>query len=235
MIKAMLKNIIATIIMCSFAFTAHITSANNIEPINFNHSNTGITFKKSKDFTQGIIDIKDCHASKTFNFKVSLNPGEKLITARELLGEDCDTGEVFIVDSHNFIKKIIEKPWAKDSNNISIPTYFNISGNILSQFISHSCDNSFPIEADPNLWEITMCAGAIALVIGGIALPAVKILKIKKAIKIAGGLSVFAKLCIGILMGAKDAIAAVELLGPIVLEAIQTLLGIDGIMKNCRF
>lgn len=232
-----MKKIISSVLILTFLLgTGNIsTHANTIEPYNFDYTNSGVFFTKTDNSTKGIININSCNANKLFNFKFNLNPGETLITAKELLGDDCDTGEVFVIDAYKNIKQIIEKPWAIDANGKKIPTYFNVSGNILTQTVNHSCEDSFPITADPNAWQITMCVAHISQVLLTTLLPVGTILQIKRAIKIAGGLSVFAQLVIGIAMGAADKLAVAMALGPVVLDAILALTGIDGIIQNCTW
>lgn len=209
------------------------TYASTIEPYNFDYTNSNFTITKTDNSTKGIININNCNANKLFNFKFNLNPDETLVTAKELLGEDCDTGEVFVIDAHKKIKQIIKKPWAIDTKGKEIPTYFNVSGNILTQTVNHSCSDSFPITADPNAWQITVCVASIVTALTSIAIPVAKIVKIKKAIKIVGGFSVFAQMCIGLVLGTHSLENIAIAFGPLVVEAFTTILGIDGIIKNC--
>ena len=232
-----MKKLVASIL--SFALVVGLgdksTYASTFEPVEFDYANSDINIMRTDKGEKGIFTLNNCNASKLFNFKFNLNPGESLVTARDYLGEEYDTGEVYIVDSNNVIKRIIEKPWAIDSTGKKIPTYFNVSGNILTQTVNHSCEDSFPITADPNAWQITMCIANISQALLGTLLPIGKILQIKKAIKIAGGLSVFAKLVIAIAMGAADKVAVAMAFGPLVIEAIMVLTGIDSVIKNCTW
>ncbi len=50
-----------------------------------------------------MIDIR----SNNSDLNIKLKPGEKFVTAKELLGEEFDTGEVFVINSDNMITKII--------------------------------------------------------------------------------------------------------------------------------
>lgn len=231
-----MKKIISSVLILTFLLgTSNIsTHATTIEPYDFDYMNSDVTFTKTESSTKGIININSCKANKLFNFKFNLNPGETLITAKELLGDDCDTGEVFVIDAYKNIKQIIEKPWAIDANGKKIPTYFNVSGNILTQTVDHSCEDSFPITADPNAWQITRCAGAIAGLIISIGMPIAKIMAIKRGIKIAGGLQIFARLLIGLLTK-KMTLKDIGAYGPIVMQAIGILTGIGDVVENCTW
>lgn len=230
-----MKKIISSVLILTFLLgTGNIsTHANTIEPYNFDYTNSDVFFTKTDNSTKGIININSCNANKLFNFKFNLNPGERLITAKELLGDDCDTGEVFVIDAYKNIKQIIEKPWAIDANGKKIPTYFNVSGNILTQTVNHSCEDSFPITADPNAWQITCCVASIATLLVSALVPAANIVQIKKAIKIVGGLSVFAQLVVGLVIGTHSLATIIKAFGPLVGAAAMAILGVDSIMKNC--
>ena len=212
-----------------------LTYASDFEPYDFDYKNADITMTKTDERSNGIFTINNCNASKLFNFKFNLNPGESLVTARDYLGEEFDTGEAFVVDENNIIRQIIDKPWAFDAEGNKIPTYFNVTENILTQTVDHSCNDSFPITADPNAWQITMCVAQISQVLLTTLLPIGKVLQIKRSIKIVGGLSVFAQLLIGIAMGAADKLAVAMAFGPMVLDAILTLTGIGGIIQSCTW
>ena len=211
----------------------NLTYASNIEPYNFDYKNSDVTITQTNGNSKGVFTINNCNASKFYKFKFNLNPGESLITARDYLGEDFDTGEVFVIDAYNKIKQVINKPWAIDSNGSEILTYFNVSENILTQTVEHSCNNSFPITADPNAWQVTVCIASIGGVLASLVVPAAKIIQIKKAIKIVGGLSVFAQMLIGLIVGTHSLTTIAIAFGPLVVQAFTTILGIDGIMKNC--
>ena len=103
---------------------------------------------------------------------------------------------------------------------------------MLTQTVNHTCDNTFPITADPDAWQVTMCAASISGFIISIGMPVAKIVAIKKGIKFAGGLTIFAQLLIGLLTQ-KMTFADIGVYGPYVMDALFILTGIDSIMKNC--
>lgn len=231
------KKLIASILV--FAFIGGrcngLTLARDFEPYKFDSKSGDVTVTQSADGTKGIFTINNCNASKLFSFKFNLNPGESLVTARDYLGEEFDTGEAFVVDENNVIKKIIDKPWAIDAKGNKIPTHFNATANILTQTVDYSCNDSFPITADPNAWQITMCIAQISTVLLSAALPIAKIVQIKRAIQIAGGLSIFAQLLIGLIMGTANAATILTAFGPVVLNALLILTGIGGIIEKCKW
>ena len=59
--------------------------------------------------------------------------------------------------------------------------------NIFIQHIDFDENTAFPVVADPSFWQVTKCAGTVLWVIGTTIFTAAKIVKIKKAIKAAGG------------------------------------------------
>lgn len=82
-------------------------------------------------------------------------------------------------------------------------------------------------------WDVTKCAASISAVLVSVALPVAHIVKIKQAIKIAGGLRIFAELVVAVIFGTKSFASITIALGPVVGEAIAIVLGIDGIITNC--
>lgn len=209
--------------------------ASHFEPYDFDYANSNVTTTHTDNTSNAVFTINNCNTSKLFKFKFNLNPGESLITARDYFRGNYDTGEAFVVDVSNAIKEIIDKPWAVDSAGKEISTYFNTNGNILTQTVKHSCDDSFPITADPNIWDVTKCVAAISFVLVSVAVPAAKIVQIKRGIEIAGGLSVFARLVVAVILGTKSLANVIAAMGPAVAEAISILLGIGEIQNNCKW
>ena len=140
-----------------------------------------------------LINIENNSAPKEYSFEYDLNEGERLVSSKELLGDDYDTGEVFVVDAKNNILNIIDAPWAEDANGNNIETYYKIDGQTLTQVIEFNEDTAFLVVADPSFWQVTKCAGTILWVIGTTIFTAAKIVKLKKAIKAAGGVRKAAK------------------------------------------
>ena len=139
------------------------------------------------------IIIDDANAQKDYSFEYNLDEGCKLVSAAEYLGDEYDTGEVYLVDNTNQIISIIDAPWAKDANGNELNTYYVIEGNKIVQHIDFDENTAFPVVADPSFWQVTKCAGTILWVIGTTIFTAAKIVKIKKAIKAAGGVRKAAK------------------------------------------
>lgn len=94
-------------------------------------------------------------------------------------------------------------------------------------------------------WDIARCAAAIALAVGGIALPAAKILKIKQIINAMGGVRNFGKAVIEVfklirgtpsLPGLAFGQAVFEVFknfGQIIVDLAAEVLGIHAIITFC--
>lgn len=178
------------------------TKVNGIKKINglttYNiNKDVNFQIKPTRNGFQSLININNLNAPKEFEFKVDLPKGSRLISAKDYLGKDGDTKEVFIVDSNNKITSIFSPAWAKDANNKDIPTYYKINGNKLIQVVEFNENSIFPIVADPNWWKVSKCAAAIVLAVGTAIVPVAKATKIKRYIKELGGVKEAAKVIIG--------------------------------------
>lgn len=180
------------------------------------------------------ITIADSTASKEYEFAYDLPDGYKLVTAANYLGDEYDTGEVYIVDTDNIITTIIDPAWAKDANGSDIETYYKVNGNKLIQVVNFDEDTAFPVVADPSAWKIGMCIANIAAFIAGYAFPISKIMKAKRYIKALGGLKTAATLLIKY-----SSITAIEraAIGKATRDALGglflTFVGVDGIRGYC--
>lgn len=180
------------------------------------------------------ITIADSTASKEYEFTYDLPDGYKLVTAANYLGEEYDTGEVYIIDKDNIITTIIDPAWAKDANGSDIETYYKVNGNKLIQVVNFDEDTAFPVVADPSAWKIGMCIANIAAFIAGYAFPIAKIMKAKQYIKALGGLKTAATLLMKY-----SSITAIEraAIGKATRDALGglflTFVGVDGIRGYC--
>ncbi|MFC4619207.1 hypothetical protein ACFO4N_10825 [Camelliibacillus cellulosilyticus] len=156
--------------------------------------NVGLAVQPTEDGVRNLINIKDKTAPKIYKFDIDVPEGSRLVKAVDYLGEEFDTGEVFIVDSNNIITSVFTPAWAEDADGSSIPTHYEVEGNTLIQVVDFNENNVFPIVADPNWFKIAACAGAIAWFIGSTIFTAAKIIKVKKYIKALGGVANAAKL-----------------------------------------
>ncbi|MDQ5984205.1 MAG: hypothetical protein RUMPE_01245 [Eubacteriales bacterium SKADARSKE-1] len=213
--------------------TGIIASADLVEPQKFDHTNANYTItKKNNGNEQLIFSINNCEASKEYDFKIPLKSGERLVPSKNLLG--FDTGEALIMSGDSVVG-IIDAPWAISANGTSIPTYYKFNGNTLTQVISHTCDDAFPITADPSVWQITMCAVYITSTIAGFALPIAKIIKIRKAIKAVGSIRLLASIIIGCMQKKVARDVLLKMGGKVLLEVVEMLTGLDGVKANCDF
>ncbi|CAN2254074.1 hypothetical protein [Bacillus vallismortis] len=165
----------------------------------FDHpkSSVGFGVQPTKDGVRNLIKIKNKKAPKEYKYDLELPKGSKLISAAEYLGEEFDTGEVFVVDSDNIVTSVFSPAWAKDANKDDIPSHFRVEGNSLIQVIDFNENTAFPVIADPDWAKIGACAAAITWFIGSNLFAAAKIIRVKKYIKELGGLKETAKLLAG--------------------------------------
>ena len=152
-----------------------------------------------------------------------------MVTAAEYLGEEYDTGEVFIINENNEIEYIIDAAWAKDGNGNSIPTYYEICDNKLTQVVDFDKNTVFPVVADAGAWQITKCVAAVSWLIGSTVFAASKITKIKKYIKALGGV----REAVMLMMGATSAAEKSTQIAKTVVSLAEVLLGVDTIINNC--
>ncbi|MGV1006667.1 MAG: hypothetical protein ACOYEV_18295 [Candidatus Nanopelagicales bacterium] len=142
-----------------------------------------------------------------------------------------ETGSVDITDADGSVIATAPVPWAHDADGGRVPTHFEIKGTTLTQVVDHVGGGfSYPIVADPALWQIVRCVAAIAWVIGTTVFMAAKLIKIRAFINSVGGLTQTAKL----LMGATTAHEKSVALGQGLAAVASALLGIDTVASNCR-
>jgi hypothetical protein len=64
-----------------------------------------------------LVQIDGAQASHEYTFTFHLQNGYQLITDKDYLGEEFDTGEVYVVNTQNQITSIISPAWARDQGN----------------------------------------------------------------------------------------------------------------------
>lgn len=132
----------------------------------------------------------------------------------------------------------VATPWAVDAAGAQVPTWFEVDGTSLVQVVDHrSGDFEYGITADPSLWKITKCVAAITVAIGSAVISVSKILKIKKIVSAAGGVTKAAKRVIKAL-GTRGSLsekakAGFKDLGVAVVAAAVVVLDIDQIQDQC--
>lgn len=176
--------------------TPEISKNGTITYTNETSEDANIALQPTKDGIRSLITINNSSASKEYTFVFNIPKSSKLITAKEYLGSEFDTKEVYVLNKDNIITSIIDPAWAKDANGSNVPTYYRVEGNKLIQVVEFTKNNAFPIVADPNWAKIAKCAGSIALALGSGLFLGAKLIKIKKYIKIIGGVKKTAKLLV---------------------------------------
>lgn len=170
------------------------------------------------------ITIADSTASKEYEFAYDLPDGYKLVTAANYLGEEYDTGEVYIVDKDNIITTIIDPAWAKDANGSDIETYYKVNGNKLIQVVNFDEDTAFPVVADPSAWQVAKCVATVGIFVIGNSILAAKAVKLIKSL---GGIKSAIALCYGATTAAEK--------GETVIKLLAILTGISSIQSSCKF
>lgn len=62
-----------------------------------------------------------------------------------------ENGSVTINDKDNQVSGVVDVPWAVDAQGKSVPTHYEVNGNVLTQVIEHNAgDYVYPITADPS-------------------------------------------------------------------------------------
>lgn len=96
------------------------------------------------------------------------------------------------------------------------------------------------VQALSGLWDAAKCVSAIAVAIGGVAIPAAKVLKIKQLIKAVGGVGKLVQKiteAFKLIRKGKSVSAAVKEIfsafGSTVIGIAAEVLGIDAIITNC--
>jgi hypothetical protein len=87
------------------------------------------------------INIKDSSAPKSYNFPMELQAGQRIIVNKD--------GSANVVNSNNESITTMLKPWARDSSNKELSTYYTIDNNILRQHITTDNMTKYPVKADP--------------------------------------------------------------------------------------
>ncbi len=196
------------------------------------------------------ICIADANAAKEYDFQFDLKEGQKLVTAADYLGEEYDTGEVYVVDDNEEIQYVIDPAWAKDANGDAVETHYEVSENTLTQVTNFDENTAFPVVADPTAWQVTRCAGAISWAVGSAIFSVAKLAKVKKYIKAMGGVKKSAKKYIAAIKSAKKQAqkegsknwrkylkrkSIASQFGSSLLGFASVVSGVDQIMNKCNF
>lgn len=205
------------------------------------------------DSVRALISISKGTAPHEYEFVFDLQNGEKLVSAKEYLGDEYDTGEVYVVDSDNRIVSVVDPAWAKDVNGNAISTHYEVRANSLVQIVDFNENTAFPVVADPTAWQVTKCAGAIAWVIGSTVFAVAKIAKIKKYIKALGGVKKSASKLISVIKKAqkiakKNKTSTINVLrkkkyskklwkgvSSTLVNFGSAVLGVDAVFEKCSF
>lgn len=100
------------------------------------------TAQQKSDGSVQIITMIESAASPTeYSFDLTLPQGAYLELTQDGSVIAYGAGGEFVAGVH--------KPWAVDANNEPVPTHFTITGNRLTQVVSHDQDDAFPVVADP--------------------------------------------------------------------------------------
>jgi hypothetical protein len=104
-----------------------------------------------------------------------------------------------------------------------------VEGNQLTQHINFDEHSIFPIVADPDWVKITLCAGALGLLVGSAVVVPAKLLKIKRYIQALGGLREAATLIVGATTFAEK----MQRGGQALIALCEEIIGIGAVKDNC--
>lgn len=90
--------------------------------------------------TRSQITIGSADAPKSYDFELDLPRGTRLVKQSD--------GSVFVTTSAGKVATVFAAPWAVDAKGRDVSTSFKISGNTLTQTVSHS-NAAYPVVADP--------------------------------------------------------------------------------------
>lgn len=132
------------IVSLPFADVAESQSVVEGEPVTFDNQNGSASVPVAREdgalqiFT--VIEVEKAPTRYTYN--VDVPTGGSSLTLLE-------NGGVVILNNDGGFEGVIDAPWAKDANGVSVPTHFEISGNELTQVVEHDGTQAYPIVADP--------------------------------------------------------------------------------------
>lgn len=99
-----------------------------------------------------------------------------------------EDGGLELVGDAGFLSAYIETPWAVDATGASLPTYFTVVGDVITQHVDTSTAE-FPVISDPSIWTVAECIGSVALILGFAAAKMTTLIaKIGKIIKASSSL-----------------------------------------------
>jgi len=108
---------------------------------------------------------------------------------------------------------------------------FTVDGNKVTKVVNFTENNVFPIVADPSWSKIGSCELSITYSLGSGLIVAAKINKIKKYIKLLGGVKESASLIVG--ASTSTTAERMEMGGTALVSLVAEITGIAAIHKNC--
>ncbi|MGK4007148.1 hypothetical protein WMF31_31285 [Sorangium sp. So ce1036] len=95
--------------------------------------------------------------------------------------------------------------------------------------VASSSSATASLERARDAWKVTRCAAAITVVIASVAVPAAKVVKLRKFVIAVGGVREAARL----LVGATTVAEKVRVIGGAIGAGAAEILSIDAIITNC--
>jgi hypothetical protein len=105
-------------------------------------SDTSFAIRPISNGMQTLITIAGSAAPTQFTFSMPLPPG-----AHYRVNAD---GSADIVTTKGLVIGTLAKPWARDADGNSVPTYYTLKGNTIVQTIAHQ-GAVYPVAADPSV------------------------------------------------------------------------------------
>ena len=111
-----------------------------------NNEITDVAVQYFNDSARILTILNSFNSPTEYEYRVNLPVGGKI--------EKIENGSVIIFNKKGDLIGGFASPWAIDANGKSIPTHYEIQGNIVIQIVEHLSDNTvYPVVADPWLWK----------------------------------------------------------------------------------
>ncbi|AHU90582.1 hypothetical protein CQ11_08130 [Trueperella pyogenes] len=112
----------------------------------------GVTYTSNEGYAESVIvgngsvqmltTIKEATAPTKYRYTMHLGTGQKL---------QFSEGAPAVINEDGSVELAVQAPWAVDAHGNSVPTHYEIEGNVLIQVVDHSklSADSYPVVADP--------------------------------------------------------------------------------------
>lgn len=106
-----------------------------------NNGSTTVPIVRDDGSVQILTVIDNADAPTRYDYEITVSEGGTM--------EVQEGGVILITDKDGDFVGAVAPAWAKDSNGASLPTRYEITGNVLTQVVEHSAGTAYPVVADP--------------------------------------------------------------------------------------